>query len=70
MSNSYDLFSMHEALDRTHVVLDTFYGFILEHPFVQDVPELKNKATSIANDMYDLYQMIGNITVAKEEGDE
>ena len=56
-----DPFSVHEALDRTHLLATTFHDFIVTHAFVEATPDLRDRAARIADQLSDLYQAIGQL---------
>jgi hypothetical protein len=54
-----DEFGWHEALDRTHCILDSFHEHVTKHPVIQDDYELNVLATKAQDALMDLYQAIG-----------
>lgn len=56
-----DQFHAHEALHTTSVVQDIFDRHVAEHPYIQSNDELKKFAEKIAEDIAELYQMLGGI---------
>jgi hypothetical protein len=48
-----------EALDRTHVVIETITAHILHHPFAEKHSDVKKKAEQALEILCDLYQTIG-----------
>lgn len=54
-----DEFHLHEALDRTHVLLSAFADHVAEHPFIRQDRELRRMANRLVDQMSDLYQAIG-----------
>lgn len=50
---------MHEACDRAHIVSSMFDDFLLQHPAVLGVNDLKKKAESISESLAEFYQMCG-----------
>lgn len=54
-----DEFSKHELLDRTHLISDTFQRFVMDHPALDEHPELKKRVEMIADQMESLYQAFG-----------
>ena len=54
----YD-YGTHECLDRTYLVMELF-SYVSEHPQVVDNPEWKAMADRVHDEMWKLYQAIGN----------
>lgn len=54
-----DKFHWHEALDRTHIAVDTFNEHIVSHPVIQQMNDLKSAADKASDALMELYQMIG-----------
>ena len=54
-----DEFYYHEALDRTHLVLEIFTDFVADHPAITSNMDLHGLAETIGNDLAELYQKIG-----------
>ncbi len=50
----------HEALDRIHVSTETWDEYITQHPFIENNPELKQKADAITTAKFKLYQAVAN----------
>ena len=51
---------MHEACDRTYMLADSFEEVIVNHPAVQNNPDLREKAEAISEALWNLYQEAGN----------
>ena len=49
----------HEALDRTHVVIETVAAHILNHPFTDKHEDVKQQAGKALEALCHLYQLIG-----------
>lgn len=56
----YDPYSRHEVLHMASVMTDFFDRHFLKHRYVNDHPELKEKADAIAEALADFHQAIGN----------
>ena len=54
-----DEFYYHEALDRTHLILEIFTDFVVEHPTITSNMDLHGLAETIGDDLAELYQRIG-----------
>lgn len=59
MDKKIDSYHAHEALDRIHVIRDTFASHILDHPFIENHPNCKKLAEEVFHSMCELYQMVG-----------
>lgn len=59
--SKFDEFDVHEALDRTFLVMQTFDAFVFKHPFVYQNVELQQMAWKIEEAMADFYQHLGKI---------
>ncbi len=57
-----DRYHWHEALDRTHLCLETFERFVGEHPVITTNVKLQDLSNEIVMRMADLYQAIGDRT--------
>lgn len=55
-------YSQHEALDRSHTVLELFDSLLSEHPYVANDPELSAQANDIQDKLATFYQAIGSRT--------
>ncbi len=53
-----DQFHYHEALDRTHLLLDTWLNMVESHWIMPENEDLRIKAIEISSLMSDLYQSI------------
>lgn len=60
-----DKLSIHEALDRTSVILYTFDDFVVQHSLIQSKKKLSRKANKISTLLHDLYQDIGQVEFSK-----
>lgn len=54
-----DQFHYHEALDRTHLLLDTWVNMVESHWIMPENEDLRMMAIEISSLMSDLYQFIG-----------
>lgn len=54
-----DHYHIHEALDRTALLMHTFDDFVASSVFIESKPELKEQADAIVGSMYKLYKAIG-----------
>lgn len=57
-----DPYGIHEALDRAHVLMDTYHSYVVEHPAVEqrlDIAELADKAMDA---MMAVYQALGRLS--------
>lgn len=52
-----DEFHYHEVVDRTSLLLDTFFEKIEEHPAVLANSELLQKAENVVKEMYEFYTL-------------
>ena len=68
MPTPTDPFSIHEALDRTHLLATTFYDFVQTHPFVEATPDLRAWAEQIGEALGELYQAVGRYAAADLAG--
>jgi hypothetical protein len=59
-----DLFH-HEVLDRTCILADAFYTWLVQHPFIIGNGKLHKKAEQIGDLLGELYQDIGNTECKK-----
>lgn len=50
---------VHEACDRAFMLSSMFDEFLLQHPAVMGIPELKEKAGAISDALGDFYQVSG-----------
>lgn len=55
--SKFDEIDYHEALDRTHLVLDFFTDHVSEHPVIEK--HFKEEADKIGDALAGLYQKIG-----------
>lgn len=60
----------HEALDRAFLIEDMFDGYLIEHPFVSQIPHLKEQAGKVSEELFTLYQMISNEYFKRYESDD
>lgn len=49
----------HEVLDRSYLISNMFELYILEHPLIEDTPELLELAEKVADSLYNFYQSLG-----------
>ncbi len=56
-----DPFSQHEALDRAHLLADTFQRHLAGHTFIRAHPDLAARCDLIADALGELYQAIGTL---------
>lgn len=54
-----DKFHYHEALDRSHVIVDMMNDYLLEHPAVSQNKKIKKKVEKAIENLADAYQLIG-----------
>lgn len=61
-----DEFHAHEALDRVYVQAQQFGQFIEDHSYISTNPDLAKKAKQIGEDLGELYQMIGALSLSPD----
>jgi hypothetical protein len=61
---SYDPFSAHEALDRSHLLASVFSDFVAGHPFVVANSKLRREAEDLAERLAAFYQVVGQLAFA------
>lgn len=54
-------FGIHEALHTAHVMLDSFFDHVREHPAVSERPEIAALADRAIAAMMDVYQALGDL---------
>ena len=67
--SKFDEFDVHEALDRTFLVMHTFDAFVFKHPFVYQNAELQQMAFNIEELMGDFYQKLGKIHFSEKNNE-
>lgn len=50
---------MHEACDRTYVLMESFESHVIDHPAVSQTPKLAKLASEAFDKMFRLYQESG-----------
>lgn len=65
-----DAFHKHESLDRTSLIVDMFYDYVEQSPYVQSDSILMASAKNITNLLHKFYQEIGNKIDAEETNSE
>jgi len=58
---------MHEACDRAFMLSSMFDEFLLQHPAVMGISELKGKAEALSDALGDFYQASGQAMVDFDE---
>lgn len=56
-----DRFHYHEALDRAYMIGNMLSEYLLEHPVITKHPELLEKVKIAADNIFDVYQLVGGI---------
>ena len=69
MSELYNSGYTHEALDRVHVLMETFDTFVVESPTSEKYGVVKAQAEAVHSQMWKLYQLIGQIMHDEEEAE-
>jgi hypothetical protein len=64
---SVDPFSVHEALDRAHLMATIFSEFVAEHSFVRATPKLRREADRLAEGLGMFYQRVGQFAFPEEK---
>ena len=59
MNKNLDKFHRHEALDRTHLLLNNVDEYLLQHPYVASNEEYNQLAQEAFDKLHRLYQLIG-----------
>lgn len=67
MKETFDSYSFHEVIDRTHLVSEMFENYVSEHSAVQQVPQLRERSGLIAEALADYYQLAGAVSMEIEE---
>lgn len=65
-TSKLDSYSYHEALDRTHILLNHLDSALGEHPVVQSEPNAKALYDKAVENLADLYQLLGRINFEKK----
>ena len=58
----------HEALDRSHVVCDSFYEYVAGHPIIENDEDLAFVAEMVVDVLQSFYQLIGSKAYGFEHG--
>lgn len=61
-----DEFGGHEVLHTASIIMDLWGGYVAEHGYLEDKPELKKEADAIFDRIFDFYQEMGRLTLMKE----
>lgn len=57
-----DEFSLHELLDRSHLVIEMINSILMEHKNYEDLPEdIQDDIESAMDKLYGAYQKIGQL---------
>lgn len=56
-----DQWYAHESLDRMFLVMEMYGQYVLDHPFVEQTPELKERGDKLIEQMMEMYQHIGRV---------
>lgn len=62
-----DPFLQHEALDRAHLLADSFQRQLADHAFIKAHPDLAARCDEIAAALGSLYQAIGSFDVDPDD---
>lgn len=63
----YDnIFGIHEAMDRTSILMEQINEYVLNHPFILLHQDLYDLTEDIHNKLYSLYQELGKYSLEKE----
>lgn len=65
-----DSYYAHEAFDRAFMIEDMFDTYLTNHPFVSQIPKLKEQAEKVSEALFDFYQMISNEYYDRYESDD
>lgn len=68
-SNELNSGHMHEACDRTYMLADSFEELLVNHPAVQNNPDLREKADAISEALWNLYQETGREWTGSDQAD-
>lgn len=58
---AFSPFGIHEALHTAHVLMDTYYDHVAEHPAVALRPDILTLAERAVEAMMDVYQALGQL---------
>jgi len=56
-----DVFSYHEALDRSYIITDIIDRILLAHPVIKSHPDIEKKILIAQELIFDVYQELGKL---------